>query len=262
MTRPVTQIDRRALFTSGAAAALLVATGVSATPQRGGRLRAALSMPLFDQAVAATVVDNLTEVAADGTLHGDLATSWSSDARAMRWRFTLRDDAAFHNGTAFDAEHVRSLPMTVEVIDPVTVDIMLDTPNPNLPYLLAHPGFEIKSESGAGTGLYSVQKLEPGRHFIGTRVTDHWKKQAGWFDSVEFVQFSADDVRAEALRDGLVDVADIAALDPLSDPRDFQILPGGQSPTHIAATAVAVPLSVGKSWPLDNLRMAERWWMG
>lgn len=257
----MTRIDRRALFTSGAAAALLAATGVSAQPQRGGRLRAALSMPLFDQAVAATVFDNLTEVAADGTLRGDLATGWSSDARAIRWRFTLRSDVAFHDGTMFSAEHLKSLPMTVEVIDPVTADIVLDAPDPNLPYLLAHPGYEIGTETGAGTGLYAAQKLEPGRHFIGTRVADHWKKQAGWFDSVEYVQFSADDVRAEALRDGLVDVADIAALDPLSDPRDFQILPGGGAPTHIAATSVAVPVSVGKSWPLDNLRMAERWWM-
>ncbi|WP_108836825.1 ABC transporter substrate-binding protein [Tateyamaria sp. Alg231-49] len=257
----MTRIDRRALFTSGAAAALLAATGVSAQPQRGGRLRAALSMLLFDQAVAATVFDNLTEVAADGTLRGDLATGWSSDAQAMRWRFTLRDDVAFHDGEVFSAEHLRSLPMTVEVIDPVTADIVLDTPNPNLPYLLAHPGYEIRSETGAGTGLYAVQKLEPGRHFIGARVANHWKKQSGWFDSVEFVQFSVDAVRSEALRDGMVDVADIAALDPLSDPRDFQILPGGRSPTHIAATSVAVPLSVGKSWPLDNLRMAERWWI-
>ncbi|MEO9574352.1 MAG: ABC transporter substrate-binding protein [Tateyamaria sp.] len=257
----MTRIDRRALFTSGAAAALLAATGVSAQPQRGGRLRAALSMPLFDQAVAATVFDNLTEVAADGTLRGDLATNWSSDAHAIRWRFNLRDDVTFHDGEVFSAERLRSLPMTVEVIDPVTAIIVLNTPNPNLPYLLAHPGYEIRSETGAGTGLYAVQKLEPGRHFIGSRVANHWKKQAGWFDSVEFVQFSADAVRSEALRDGMVDIADIVALDPLSDPRDFQTLPGGPSPTHIAATSVAVPLSVGKSWPLDNLRMAERWWM-
>lgn len=34
----MTRIDRRALFASGAAAALLSATGASALPQRGGRL--------------------------------------------------------------------------------------------------------------------------------------------------------------------------------------------------------------------------------
>ncbi len=258
----MTRIDRRALFASGAAAALLAATGVSANPQRGGRLRAALSTPLFDQAVAATIFDNLTEIAADGTLRGELATGWSSDTTAKRWRFTLREGVAFHDGTEFDSEAVRVLPMNVAVIDRHTIDIHLDDPNANLPYLLAHPGHEIRSQGGSGTGLYQVQKLEPGRHFIAQRVGSHWKGSAGWFDSVEFVHFSAESVRAEALRDGLVDVADVTALAPHADPRDFQSLPDGQFTTHMAAKSVAVPLTVGKSWPLDNLRMAERWWMG
>lgn len=257
----MTRIDRRALFASGAAAALLASTGVSAAPQRGGRLRAALSAPLFDRAVAATLFDNLTEIAADGTLRGELATDWTSDAAARRWRFTLRDGVMFQDGTAFDAEALSGLAMQVQVIDSLTIDIVLDTPNPNLPYLLAQPGFEIRSDRGVGTGLYQVQKLDAGRHLIAKRVAGHWKEHAGWFDSVEFVQFGANAVRAEALRDGLVDVADVAELDAYADPRDFQKLPGGQSTTHIASTAVSVPLTVGKSWPLDNLRMAERWWM-
>lgn len=257
----MTRLDRRALFTSGAAAALLAATGVSAAPRRGGRLRAALSRPLFDQAVTATVFDNLTEIAADGTLRGDLATSWSSDATAQRWRFHLRRDVTFHDGAPFDARSVTGLAMSVRAVDSHTVDILLDAPNPNLPYLLAHPGHEIRSASGAGTGIYQPQKLELGRHFIATRMASHWKERAGWFDSVEYVQFSADAVRAEALRDGLVDVADITTLDPYADPRDFQKLPGNAATSHIAAASVVVPQTVGKSWPLDNLRMAERWWM-
>ena len=257
----MTRIDRRALFASGAAAALLAATGVSATPQRGGRLRAALSGDLFDQVLASTVHDNLTEIGADGTLRGELATGWSSDADARRWRFALREGVHFHDGLPFDAAALRNLPVDVEVIDTHTVEIVLDSPNPNLPYLLAHPGFEVRSDTGAGTGLYHVQKLDAGRHFIGARVDQHWKQDAGWFDSVEFVHFSADAVRAEALRDGLVDVADVVELDAYADPRDFQPLPDGHNTTHIAGRAVSLPLTVGKAWPLDNLRMAERWWM-
>ncbi|WP_415405164.1 ABC transporter substrate-binding protein [Tateyamaria sp. SN3-11] len=257
----MTRIDRRALFASGAAAALLAATGVSATPQRGGRLRAALSEDLFDQAVTSTVYDNLTEIGADGTLRGELATAWSSDADARRWRFTLREGVTFHDGSPFDAASLQNLPLSIEVINTHTVEIVLDAPNPNLPYLLAHPGYELRSDTGSGTGLYEVQKLDTGRHFIATRVDQHWKQDAGWFDSVEFVHFSADAVRAEALRDGLVDVADVVALDAYADPRDFQSLPDGHTTTHIAGRAISVPLTVGKAWPLDNLRMAERWWM-
>lgn len=257
----MTRIDRRALFTSGAAAALLAATGVSASPQPGGRLRAALSMPLFDRAMTATVFDNLTEVAADGTLRGELATEWSADETARRWRFKLRHDVTFHDGTPFHADALRAFPLPLRVIDSHMIDIHLDAPDPNLPYRLAHPGYEVRGSGDVGTGLYQVQKLAPGRHFIGSRFAAHWKEQAGWFDSVEFVHFSAEHVRAEALRDGLVDVADIAALDPHADPRDFQALPGSQTATHFAAVNVGVPQAVGKSWPLDNLRMTERWWI-
>lgn len=258
----MTRMDRRALFASGAAAALLAATGaVAAVPQRGGRLRAALSNDLFDRAVAATVYDNLTEIASDGTLRGELATQWMSDARAMRWRFVLRDNVMFHDGSRFDASAATSLPFNIEIRGAREMDIILDTPDPNLPYRLAQPGFEIRAASGAGTGLYRVHKLDAGRHFIGTRVDAHWRVDAGWFDNVDFVRIPSETVRAEALRDGLVDVADIAALDPGMDARDFQVLPGAHDTTHIAARTVLVPLTVGKAWPLDNLRMAERWWM-
>lgn len=257
----MTRIDRRALFASGAAAALLAATGVSAAPKRGGRLRAALSGDLFDKAVAATVYDNLTEIGADGTLRGELATDWTSDEAGRIWRFSLREGMTFHDGTDFNADAI-DLPFDVQVLGDWSIEITLDEANPNLPYLLAQPGFEQRSANGFGSGLYRVQKLDVGRHFIGTRVEKHWKTEnAGWFDSVEFVQFGLEPVRSEALRDGMVDVADITALDPYADPRDFQTLPNGDKTTFIASQSVAVPTTVGKTWPLDNLRMAERWWM-
>ncbi|WP_420014165.1 ABC transporter substrate-binding protein [Tateyamaria sp.] len=257
----MTRIDRRALFASGAAAALLAATGVSAAPKRGGRLKAALSSDMFDKAVAATVFNNLTEIGADGTLRGELATDWTSDQDGLSWQFSLRDGVTFHDGTAFDARVV-DLPFNIRTLDRHRVEITLEEANPNLPYLLAQPGFEQRSAAGFGTGLYQVQKLDKGRHFIGARVEGHWKSEnAGWFDSVEFVQFGLETVRSEALRDGLVDVADIATLDAYADPRDFQTLRDGDKTTFIASQTIAVPATVGKAWPLDNLRMAERWWM-
>ncbi|MEL6562850.1 MAG: ABC transporter substrate-binding protein [Pseudomonadota bacterium] len=256
----MTRFDRRALFATGAAAALLAATGVSATPQRGGRLRAALSPELFERAVAATVYDNLTEIAADGTLRGELATDWHANADATRWTFKLREGVTFHDGTEFDATSLIDLPLDIRISDTHQIEVILDAADANLPFRLAQPGFEVRGATG--TGLYRVHKLDEGRHFIGERVAHHWKTGAGWFDSVDFVQFGADTVRGQALTERLVDVADVIALDDMADPQDYQLLPTPGAPTHIANRAVTVPLTVGKAWPLDNFRMAERWWMG
>jgi peptide/nickel transport system substrate-binding protein len=99
MSRRTSLMDRRALFSSAAAAALLAATGVSAAgaPQRGGRLRMALSGAarsdswtsgegLFMQiARQGLVFDTLTEVAADGTLRPELATGWLASEDALVW---------------------------------------------------------------------------------------------------------------------------------------------------------------------------------
>ena len=66
----MTRMDRRALFASGAAAALLAATGASLadTPKKGGTLR--LAVPRDDsleQVARGAVFDTLTEIAPDGT---------------------------------------------------------------------------------------------------------------------------------------------------------------------------------------------------
>ncbi|MEL7165983.1 MAG: peptide ABC transporter substrate-binding protein [Pseudomonadota bacterium] len=256
----MTRFDRRALFASGAAAALLAATGVSAQPARGGRLRAALSPDWFDRAVTATVFDSLTEIAADGTLRGELSTGWRTDQTGRVWTFDLRPGVRFHDSSAFGARDVARLPFDVRITGVHEVEIHLDAPDPNLPYRLAQPGFEIRSETGKGTGLYRVRKLDAGRHFVGERFDAHWKRDAGWFEIVDFVQISAETVRFQALTEGLVDVADGAQPDDAILGDAFVALPNDDAPTHFASQAVTAPMTVGKVWPLDNLRMAERWW--
>ena len=51
-----------------------------------------------------TVFDCLTEVAADGSLRGELAESWEASADAKTWTFNLRKGVTFHNGKEFDAD--------------------------------------------------------------------------------------------------------------------------------------------------------------
>ncbi|MEM1352259.1 MAG: ABC transporter substrate-binding protein [Pseudomonadota bacterium] len=290
-------MDRRALLASGAAAALLVASGISAgaMPTRGGRLRAALSgasrqdtfdareiQGLFMQvATVGTVFDTLTEVAADGTLRGELATHWHGDAGARNWIFRLREDANFHDGTPFSAKDaiaslrrlqgtILSDVVTFDAPDPYQLLVTLRDGDPDFPYrltdprLVMYPG-EKQSEAilnGIGTGLYRVQDFQPGRHLRAARVTEHYKDGSyGWFEEIELVALSSDAVRAEALTENYVDVADLSHTADLLNLDGITLVPEEHFMTAAVDHTIALPAQTGTRWPLDNLRAAERWWM-
>ena len=277
----VSRLDRRALFASGAAAALLAVTGVSAqgAPQRGGRLRLAVSGGsradgwatdggLFMQvARQGLVFDGLTEIAADGTLRGELATGWQSSADARVWRFDLRTGVRFHDGAPLTARDVAaSLADLGEVTmaGPRAVTVALDAPDPQLPFRLAGDAHVIRPahapQEGIGTGLYRVRDFRPGQRLVTERVASHYKDgRAGWFDEVELVSITAEPVRLQAVREYLVDAADVASagLEVTAD-MDFQ--PDGTAPQQVVSRAVAQPVRIGRRLPLDDLRAAERWW--
>ncbi|MEE4187123.1 MAG: ABC transporter substrate-binding protein [Roseobacter sp.] len=290
-------MDRRALFASGAAAALLAATGVSAkvSPHRAGRMRAALSgadrLDRFDTtqnhglfmqvAMVGAVFDTLTEVAADGTLRAELATAWQGTTDARTWVFDLRKHVTFHNGAAFQAadvaasfalheQTVLSDVVRVTTLGPHRIEVELAAGDPHFPYRLTDPRLVIYPAGhiteamyhGIGTGLYRVHRFQAGRQFIGHRVDTHYKDgQAGWFDEVELVALSADAVRAEALREHYVDVADLTHAADLGDVSNITMLPEEDFMTTAVDHCIVVPRQVGSRWPLDNLRAAERWWM-
>ena len=290
-------IDRRALFASGAAAALLAATGVSAqpSPSRGGRLRMALSGATredrFDAsqphglfmnvAMAGAVFDTLTEIASDGTLRGELALSWESDPDARIWDLRLRSGVTFHDGSPFVPSDVAGsfeLHRTQLLSDVISMDSDGDThirvelveADPDFPYRLSDPRLVIYPSGnmaaamaqGIGTGMYRVHRFVAGRQFIGKRVEKHYKDGlSGWFDSVELVGLSSDAVRAEALRDHYVDAADLTHTADLGDLARIRTLPEENFMTAAIDQCIALPGQIGTRWPMDNLRAAERWWM-
>ena len=284
MTQRRPQIDRRALFTSAAAMALLTASGVSAAgaPKRGGRLRMALSGAartddwqvgdgLFMQvARQGMVFDTLTERAADGVLRGELATAWRSFEAGRIWEFDLRQDVSFHDGTPFTAKDAaQSLaPLVagqVAAAGRLQLRISLDQPNPALPFVLAAPGMIIRPahapEAGIGTGLYQIRRFQPGRQVLAERVAQHYKDgSAGWFDEVELTSIPSEQVRGEALGGYLVDAVDSRDAQGLSALADVVLSPDARSVMQGVSTSVAQPARIGTHHPLDDLRAAERWW--
>ncbi|EPX82479.1 ABC transporter substrate-binding protein [Salipiger mucosus] len=244
------RISRRGLLTSGAAAGVLAASGLPlrAQAKRGGRLVVGLngantsdswdarthSDIFMNAAGLGTVYDALTEVAADGSLKGELATDWEASSDAKTWTFNLRQGVTFHNGKPFGADDViESLKMHVgegvkSAAQPIVsaisemkkvtdhqVQFVLEQGNADFPYLLSdyhllmYPAGQIEESiaNGIGTGLYKVVSFDPGVRFVGERVDSHYKDgEAGWFDEVEFIAINDITARMNALLTGQVDV--------------------------------------------------------
>lgn len=279
----MTRIDRRALFTSGAAAALLAATGTSlaASPRAGGVLRLALPREsgLLDLVARGALLDCLTEIAPDGLLRAELASAWDSHEGARVWRFDLRRDVTFHDGAPLQAADVvaslqgRSVvgedAMRVTVLDLHRVEIRLTQPNPHLPYLLAGPNYAVAPQGRGdlplaqtiGSGCYRVERAQEGRHFRASKVAGHYKDgQAGWVDSLEVIVIPDASVRAEALRDGFVDVAALPQPAELLKRSGFLYHPSAEDMALAARSDVGIPRVVGQQSALDDGRLAERWW--
>lgn len=284
MTTRRSHMDRRALFTSAAAMALLAASGVSAAgaPQRGGRLRMALSGGARDDtwmsgdglfmqvARQGMVFDTLTERSADGVLRGELSTGWQSADAGRVWHFDLRADVFFHDGQPFTAKDavvsLAGLPgAQVDAIGDLSLRVTLDQPSSALPLLLAEPEYIIRPahafDDGIGTGLYRVKRFLPGRQLLTERVETHYKDgTAGWFDEVELTSIPSEQVRGEALGAYMVDAVDTHDVESVKALQDVMLSPDARNLMQAVSTTVAQPAKVSAQRPLDDLRAAERWW--
>jgi ABC-type transport system substrate-binding protein len=280
----MSRIDRRALFASGAAAALLAATGtsLSAAPLRGGVLRLAVPRDggLLDLVARGAIYHSLTEISPDGVLSGELASHWHSSQDARIWTFDLRPGVRFHDEQEMTAHDVAAslsahvLPDGVKilgysVLSDLQLRIELAAPNPDFPYLLADSAL-ITARAGrvnaplakaCGTGCYRVEHYQENRHFRASRVEGHFKDgQAGWADQIEVIVIPDENVRAEALRDGYVDISALPDPKGLIKRGDFRYLPSQQDMAIATHSGVGVPKVIGRRAALDDGRIAERWW--
>ena len=241
-------ISRRGLLQSGVAAGVLAATGLPLKAQtRGGKLTAGLGgantsdswdgrthSDIFMIASAhGCVFDCLTEVAADGSLVGELAESWEASADAKTWTFNLRQGVTFHNGKSFGVDDViESLRMHIgedsksaakPIVEAIVemnkitdhqVQFVLASGNADFPYLMSDyhilmfPAGQIEDAiaQGIGTGLYQVTSFDPGVRMTASRYADHYKgDSAGFFDEIEYIAINDNTARMNALMTGQVD---------------------------------------------------------
>ena len=200
---------------------------------RRGRWRA--TMPRCFSRVGCS--ETLTRNTADGTLIPWLAESWTRVSPTV-WKFTLRKDVKFQDGTVMDAQAVAGalnhllqakVPArsfnpksvsAVQAVDAGTVQITTPAPDVLLPLRTASPNTAILAPKAYGgaqlniqgtcTGPFKVVKEVPGQSLQVVRNDGYWDgKPALAGAEVRFV--AAGPTRVTQVRTG---EADIAAVVP------------------------------------------------
>jgi peptide/nickel transport system substrate-binding protein len=182
-------------------------------------------------------------------LKPELATSWEKTADGKGWRFKLRPNVKFASGNPMTAEdvkfsierviNVKDQPQQyishvdhVDVIDPMTVDVILKDPTQPILTILAAPSFSIvdskvvKQNGGtaavdakdtdkatkwldtnsAGTGAYRIAGWERNSAIQLAKNPNYWRGQPG-FERVVIRHIADSAAQLLAVRRGDLDVA-------------------------------------------------------
>ncbi len=180
------------------------------------------------------IYEGLVRFDAAGRVEPALAVSWER-IDPLRMRFKLREGVRFHNGEPLTAEAVRFTmerlldPKTgfpgfpfvatisrVEVVDPMTVDVVTHQPDGillnRLCILLILPPvhFREAGEAGltsrpVGTGPFRFHSLEPGRAVVLRANRDYWMPGVPKLDEVVF-RFIPEEEKLKELFAGRVDL--------------------------------------------------------
>jgi peptide/nickel transport system substrate-binding protein len=179
-----------------------------------------------------------------------LATKWTQTSPTV-WRFDLRHNVKFHDGTPFDADDVifsfkrgagdgsdmkgyTSPIKQVRKIDAYTVEIETTAPFPILPdtltslYMMSHKWCEenkaekpvdrrkgvenTASFKANGTGPFRLKERQPGTRTVLVRNFNYWDKVESNVDEVVFTPIGNDATRVAALLSGEIDVMEPVPL--------------------------------------------------
>jgi len=258
----LTDISRRGVLKGAAATGLILgASGLpvrASTPQPGGKLRVAVghgstsdSMDPgthengFTAGMVMTYGNYLTEVAADGSVRGELAEDWEASEDASEWTFKLRK-ATFHDGRPITAKDViasinhhrgeESKSAAKPIVEPIkelvavgddAVKFVLEAGNADFPYIVtdyhmpilpANEDGTMDWQSGIGSGAFRLVNYEPGKRADFEKFDDYWKPNLPYFDEVELLSIVDPVARINAVVTGAVDVADRI------EPKSFKLI--------------------------------------
>ena len=204
---------RRAILASGAALAAVALLPLSRAFAATDQLRVALQLepPHLDPTAGAAsaikevsyqnIFEGLTTIDQTGTVQPALAKSWTISDDGLTYTFALQDNVRFHDGTAFDADHVvfsfnrilapksenaqRALYAVIDGViapDPTTVKITLKHPDGDFLFNIGRGDAVIVAPESAdnnksvplGTGPFAFVEWDQGSRVVLERNEDYW----------------------------------------------------------------------------------------
>ena len=228
-----------------AAATLLVLLGAGVQAQTTLRIGIAEDPDILDPTLARTYVgrivfsavcDKLFDIDEKLNIVPQLALSYETSADGKEMTIKLRPGVKFHDGEAFDAEAAKfslerhlTLPTSfrrpelaaldhVDVVDPLTIRLMLKTPfSPLIAQLTDRAGMMISPkaarEAGEKFGLHPVcagpykfvERVQQDR-IVFERFADYWNKENIFIDRIVFLPIVDSTVRLANLKLGGLDL--------------------------------------------------------
>lgn len=188
------------------------------------------------------ICETLVRMDHDFQVQPGLATDWEL-VGDNTFRFTLREDVEFHDGTPFTAEavkhsfervvevdHTLSTEIdeeSVEVIDDHTVEITPTEQNLRLPEQIVHNFFSIvapgtdPADEPVCTGPFQFEEYEPDDRLVVSRFGDYWGEEAQ-LDEMVFRFMDDPSARRLALESGDVDLIYDLPLQQAEDVREAE----------------------------------------
>ncbi|MBP0618096.1 ABC transporter substrate-binding protein [Jiella mangrovi] len=274
-----------------AVAALVLPLSTAAAAQNEITIARSVSTTAMDPGFlreAATIVDNIFDTLVmrddDMKLVPGLADSWKA-IDDTTWQFNLRHGVKFHDGEDFNADavkftidrildpaansptisYIRTI-ASVEVVDPYTVRIKTNGPDPLLPTRMSrYPtyivppkyvqkvGNDVFARKPVGTGPYKFVEFIPDQHVILEANEDYWRGKPS-IKKVTWRAIPDGTARVTALITGEADLVenvpvDLAPMIEQSPDADLVQVKNGGLTIYLGL--------VMKDKPLDNVKVRQ-----
>lgn len=266
VAQAVTTAAATTVAASGSSAAPTTTVAAGPTIDREGTLRFSYQVgptswdpakmsSSFDTPTAFFAYDRLVHLTPGADLKPGLAEKWEFTDGGNSLTMKLRSGVKFHDGTPFDAAAVKAnlernkagaskgelAPIsTIDVVDATTVKLNFATPGGSIPGVLSdRPGTMASPASFAtedatkaldlmpvGAGMYKVKEYVKDQKIVLERFADYYDKDAQGAANVTILILTDNNARANALKSGELDLANIEAsqIDDLK--KDFTVTEG------------------------------------